>query len=96
MENGHVSTLVYLGTIHALELLHQRDENACREIQVKRGFFKILVNSYEKVVMTRMVTTESICCKDNTNITHTSGGFGFRRYVDCRTLAHLSLYLISL
>ena len=93
----HVTTLVYSGTINALEVLQQRDENACREIQVKPGIFWNSTQFVRKeVVMTRMVTTQSICCKDNTNVTHISGGFGFRMYVDCKSLAHLSAYLISL
>jgi hypothetical protein len=35
----HVTTLVYSGTTNVLEVLQQRDENACREIQVKPGIF---------------------------------------------------------
>ena len=46
----------------------------------------------KKVVVTRMATTQSVWCKGNTNITHTSGGFGFRNYVDCRSVACLSAY----
>jgi hypothetical protein len=93
----HATTLVYSGTINALEVLQQRDENASREIQVKPGFFLNTTQFVRKeFVMTRMVTTQSICCKDNTNITHISGGFSFRKHVDCKSLAHLSAYLISL
>lgn len=36
---GHVKTLVYSGAVNALEVLQQRDGNACREIQVKPGMF---------------------------------------------------------
>jgi hypothetical protein len=68
-------------------VLQQRDENACREIEVKAGnFLKYYLIRMKTFVVTRMVTTVSVWCKGNTNITHTSGGFGFRKYVDCRSL----------
>lgn len=96
LEMGTRNNLAYSGTINALEVSQQRDENACREIQVKPGSFWNTAQFVRKeIVMTRIGTTQSICCRDNRNVTHISG-FGLRNYADCNTLGHLSAYLISL
>ena len=36
---GHEASLVYSGTINVLEVLQQRDDNACRDTQVNLGIF---------------------------------------------------------
>jgi len=45
--------LVYSGTIFALEVLQQRDENACREIQVKPGITRTTQFVRKDALMTR-------------------------------------------
>jgi hypothetical protein len=44
----------------------------------------------KEIVMTRVVARQS---RNNTNITHISGDFGFTKYVDCNTLWSLKCVL---
>jgi hypothetical protein len=48
------------------------------------------------VLLKHMGTTQSICCRDHTNITHTSVGTGLWIYVDLDIFAHLSKYYTPL
>jgi hypothetical protein len=85
-----------LDSINNLEVQQQWTENASQEIQAKPGISERENPSVQlelEVVLTCLGTTYSMCCRDNTKITHIVAAIGFWSYVDCDCFAHLSEYL---
>jgi hypothetical protein len=83
----YVKTSVYSALIYDLEALQQRAENACREIRVKPEIFdRVRISVWRRAVVRVVLkckgTTNSVCCKDLTNIAHISAGICFWIYVD--------------
>jgi hypothetical protein len=66
-----------------------------RKLERKQQFFNehaLVGDEKLTVVMTGMETTNSICCRDHINITHTLAGIGVWTCVDFDICAHLTQY----
>jgi hypothetical protein len=75
---GHLKTLAYSTPINEFEVLQQRMPD--RRIEWNQEFLincTPLCNEELKVVLKCVGTTQSICCRDHTNIGHISAGIGF-------------------
>jgi hypothetical protein len=62
------------------KVLQQRVENASQEVRMKPEFSTycaLLCDEVLKVVLQCMGTTYGICCRNHTNMAHTSTGIGF-------------------